>query len=380
MHGDVLCLSHLRWGFVHQRPNHLMMRWARDRRVFFLEEPIFDAPSPRIDLELIEGNLQRVVPHLPPGLPHELAERTQQRLVESLIQRERLRNLIAWYYTPMAIAWSRHLHASVTVYDCMDELSHFRNAPAALCERERDLFGRADLVFTGGQSLYEAKRLHHPRVYAFPSSVDAEHFAAARHHRGRGHAEPPDQRAIPRPRLGFFGVIDERMDLELLRGVAELRPDLQLVMIGPTAKIDPASLPRYPNVHWLGNKRYEELPSYLAGWDVAIMPFARNDATKFISPTKTLEYLAAGRPVVSTSIRDVVRPYGEQRLARIADEPRAFVAAVDAALRDPLHNPAREAFLAQTSWDKTFSRMRGLVEDVLAKRSSPTARERGATA
>lgn len=369
MIGDVLCLSHLRWGFVHQRPNHLMARWARDRRVFFFEEPIFDSLSPRLELERLDGTLHRVVPHLPPGLPNELAERAQQRLLATLVSREKLRNLLAWYYTPMAIAWSEQVHASVTVYDCMDELSHFRGAPSALRERERVLFDRADLVFTGGHSLYEAKRAHHPRVHAFPSSVDAEHFAAARRSNGKHTDEPPDQRSIPHPRAGFFGVIDERMDLDLLRGVAKLRPDLHLVMIGPTAKIDPKTLPQSPNIHWLGSKQYEELPSYLAGWDVTIMPFARNDATKFISPTKTLEYLAAGKPVVSTSIRDVVRPYGEARLARIADEPEAFVAAVDAALGDPPHNPAREELLAETSWDKTFSHMRDLVEDVASKRT-----------
>jgi UDP-galactopyranose mutase len=349
-----------------------MTRWARDCRVFFVEEPIFDATSAYIDVRAIEGNLHLVVPHLPPGLSSEGAERKQQELVDTLVARERLRDPIAWYYTPMAIEWSRHLRPSVTVYDCMDELSHFQGAPPVLVERERILFERADLVFTGGQSLYEAKRRHHPRVHAFPSSVDAEHFASARAHRSDGGDEPADQASIPRPRLGFFGVIDERMDLELLRRVAELRPDLSLVMIGPTVKIDPATLPQLPNIHWLGSKSYADLPAYLAGWDVAIMPFARNDATKFISPTKTLEYLAAGKPVVSTSIRDVVRPYGEQGLARIADEPHAFVAAVAEALWDVADNPERDAFVALTSWDKTFSRMRALVLDVLARRAPRT--------
>jgi UDP-galactopyranose mutase len=347
-----------------------MARWARDRRVFYVEEPLFDALAPRVDVRSLDG-LRIVVPHLPPDTPVGTADEMQRALLDRLVSRERLRDPIAWYYTPMPIVWSRHLRAAVTVYDCMDELSYFHGAPAPLRSRERTLFEHADLVFTGGQSLYEAKREEHPRVYAFPSSVDAAHFAQAR----APLSDPADQRMIPHPRLGFFGVVDERMDLALLRAAARLRPDLHFVIIGPVVKISAASLPRAPNIHWLGGKTYDELPSYAAGWDVAIMPFARNDATTFISPTKTLEYLAAGKPVVSTSIRDVVRPYGEQRLVRIADEPAAFVAAVDAALAEPPEAARRDTLLAQTSWDHTFARMRALVDEMLARRRRCAERE-----
>jgi UDP-galactopyranose mutase len=222
--------------------------------------------------------------------------------------------------------------------------------------RERDLLARAGIVFTGGQSLYEVKCGVHPNVHAFPSSVDAEHFASAR----RIEDEPPDQRPIPHPRLGFFGVIDERMDMDLLRGVAERRPDWHLVLLGPIVKIDPAAVPQLPNVHLLGPKQYAELPRYIAFWDVAMLPFARNEATRFISPTKTPEYLAAGRPVVSTSIRDVVRPYGQQQLVRIADSAEAFVAACEEAMReDPVARQREaDAFLRHMSWDGTWARMR----------------------
>jgi glycosyltransferase involved in cell wall biosynthesis len=263
------------------------------------------------------------------------------------------------------------LSSSGIVYDCMDELSHFHGAPAELRQRETELFGAADLVFTGGHSLYEAKRSRHPRVYAFPSSVDFAHFERAR----TPQPDPPDQADIPHPRIGYLGVIDERLDLPLIDAVAAKRPDLHLVLIGPVVKIDPGRLPRRPNIHWLGQKHYTELPSYIAGWAVAFMPFARNDATKFISPTKTLEYLAAGRPVVSTSIRDVVQPYGDENLVRIADEPAAFIAAIDAALAERgtpavvAHARARDAMLAQTSWDHTWARMHALVHEVLARRA-----------
>jgi UDP-galactopyranose mutase len=370
MSADVVCLSHLRWGFVYQRPNHLMSRCARERRVLFVEEAVLGAELPRIDVQQIDPHLDVVVPHLPSGMTPEANEREQESLLRSLLARAGIRKPILWFYTPMALGYARSIRASAIVYDCMDELSHFHGAPAQLGERERELFGFADLVFTGGQSLYEGKRDLHPRVFAFPSSVDASHFERAR----RTHVEPLDQRAIPRPRLGFFGVIDERMDLDLVRAVAAARPDYHLVLVGPLAKIDPASLPRAPNIHYLGPKRYEELPSYIAGWDVALMPFAKNDATRFISPTKTLEYLAAGSPVVSTSIRDVVRPYGDSGLVRVADEPQDFVAAIDESLDERGTRAERErraatdALLARTSWDRTWARMHTLLEDVLAQR------------
>jgi glycosyltransferase involved in cell wall biosynthesis len=249
------------------------------------------------------------------------------------------------------------------VYDCMDELSCFAGAPTKLRELERELFARADVVFTGGQSLYEAKKSQHRNVHAFPSSVDAAHFGAAR----GPLADPEDQAALPHPRLGFFGVVDERMDLELVAALADARPSYQIVILGPVVKIDPESLPRRPNLHWLGKKDYRELPAYLAGWDAAIMPFARNEATRFISPTKTLEYLAAGKTVVSTAITDVVKPYGDRGLVEIADRA-GFPAAVDRALGEQRlgWRAAADAFVASTSWDSTWAKMNEIVDRCLA--------------
>lgn len=362
---DLLCLSHLRWDFVYQRPQHLLSRCARDRRVFFCEEPIHGDGPARLDVSPREdGNLWVVQPHLPHGLSLAESERMQHAMIDELIATRKLRSFVCWYYSPMPLGFTRHLRPVATVYDCMDELSAFAGASPLLREREQELFRRADLVFTGGQSLYEAKRDRHARVYAFPSSIDAAHFGRAR---GMGALpEPADQAGIPRQRLGYFGVIDERMDLELLARVADARPDWQLVMIGPVVKIDPATLPRRANIHWLGGKDYRDLPAYIAGWDLAMMPFARNESTRFISPTKTPEYLAAGKPVVSTSIRDVVRPYGVRELVSIADTPAQFVAAVEAELqRDRAAWLAEvDAFLAGNSWDATWERMERLIHDV----------------
>ncbi|MBD2104246.1 glycosyltransferase family 1 protein [Leptolyngbya sp. FACHB-261] len=359
---DLVCLSHLRWDFVYQRPQHLLSRCAQEQRVFFVEEPIFGTePGTRIDISRRDNGVWVVVPHLHESLQGDSAHPTQQQLLDQLFAEREIEQPILWYYTPMALPFSRHLQPSLVVYDCMDELSAFKGAPPILRELEAELFERANLVFTGGQTLYEAKREQHANVHAFPSSVDVPHFAQAR----TLTEEPADQASIPHPRIGFYGVIDERMDLDLLRGVAEARPEWHLVIIGPVVKIDQAQLPRLDNIHYLGGKAYTELPQYLAGWDVAMLPFARNESTRFISPTKTPEYLAAGRPVVSTSIRDVVCPYGQSGLAEIADTVPEFVAAVEMLLsRDPQASgwlPQVDQFLSQISWDRTWNQMAELM-------------------
>jgi len=372
---DLVCLSHLRWDFVYQRPQHLLSRCAKQRRVFFVEEPIFGQGPSRLDVTQREDGVHVVVPHLPEGLSNEVAvEAIQQAMIDRLFAEHQIRDYVLWYYTPMAVGWTRHLKPLATVYDCMDELSAFKNAPRALREREAELFRRADLVFTGGQSLYEAKRDQHANVYAFPSSIDRAHFAQARNRM----EEPADQAGIPHPRMGFFGVVDERFDIELLDAISDARPDWNFVIIGPVVKINEEDLPRRANIHYLGSKSYKELPAYLAGWDVAALLFARNDSTRFISPTKTPEYLAAGRPVVSTSIRDVVRPYGKLGLVRIADDAAEFVKAaaeigMDERVEDAAWLARVDEFLAKISWNRTWGEMAELIGEVAASRRASIA-------
>ncbi len=360
----LVCLSHLRWDFVFQRPQHLMTRFARERRVFFFEEPIYDSETPRLDIERRLQGVWVVVPHLAPGMSEAAAKVALEKMVKQLVEHRGIENFVLWFYTPMAVAFTRHLRPAVVVYDCMDELSLFRGAPALLSRREAELFRMADIVLTGGASLYAAKRAQHPNVHFFPSSIDAAHFAQAR----RVVQDPPDQAVIPHPRLGYFGVIDERMDVDLIRGLAEARPDWHLVMVGPVVKIERESLPQTANTHYLGSKDYAQLPAYLAGWDVALIPFAQNEATRYISPTKTPEYLAGGKPVVSTPIRDVVHPYGDKGLVRIAGHVNAFVKEIEDALRlersrDQWLEQVDE-FLAQTSWETTWGRIKQLIETV----------------
>ena len=370
---DLLCFSHLRWDFVFQRPQHLLSRCARDRRVFFIEEPVYGNGSMRLDVRETETGVHVVVPQLPEGLRSEIAiDAVMKEMTRQLLWEHDIEEYIFWYYTPMALSFTDHFNPIASVYDCMDELSAFKGANSRLPLFEKKLFRYVDLVFTGGQSLYEAKRDQHPAVHAFPSSIDAKHFGKAR----MATLDPEDQLTIPHPRLGFFGVIDERFDSELLDQVARKRPDWNFVIIGPIVKINPDSLPKHSNIHYLGPKKYAELPDYLAGWDIALLLFARNESTKFISPTKTPEYLAAGKPVISTSITDVVRPYGQLKLVEIADSPDEFIQAAEKILSSPARSDwltRVDTFLEGISWDKTWAQMSALIDQVIEKRRPATS-------
>jgi glycosyltransferase involved in cell wall biosynthesis len=373
----LICFSHLRWNFVFQRPQHLMSRFAREMNVIFWEEPIEIGARDTAFLQVREAedapNVRLVVPHLPQNMPKEAREAALKRLLDAHLASFH-GSIVAWYYTPMMLPFSRHLEPSVIVFDAMDELSKFKFAPAKLLDLEKELIERADIVFTGGSSLYEAKKDRHDNVHCFPSSVDRVHFLKARSRQ----FDPADQEELPRPRLGFYGVIDERFDTELLAKVAEMRPDWSFVMVGPVVKISEDGLPKRPNIHYLGAKTYAELPAYLSGWDVALMPFAMNESTQFISPTKTPEYLAGGRPVVSTPIKDVVRHYGQLEGVKIADNPEDFVAQCEKALelsRNSENDWLAEAdlMLSASSWDTTQARMAGLVADLLGTRTGSTS-------
>jgi UDP-galactopyranose mutase len=383
---DLICFSHLRWDFVYQRPQHLMARCASARRVFFWEEPVVTATGTEgLVLSKRGDNLFVATPHVSSHWSPEYVDGAQREMLDGLIIEQGIRQYVSWYYTPMALRFTDHLKPQVLVYDCMDELSAFKGASPLLRVLESSLFRCADLVFTGGQSLYEAKKSKHHSIFPFPSSIDKEHFEKAR----KSVEEPKDQGLIQRPRMGFFGVLDERLDRELLQAIASARPDWQFVMIGPVVKIDPADLPQNPNIHYLGPKSYDELPAYLAGWDVALILFAKNESTRFISPTKTPEYLAAGKPVVSTSIHDVVHPYGAAGLVRIADSPSDFLMAIDESLNsassawidsDESLNSASSAwidsvdqFLSGNSWDITWNRMWDLISQKLKSRSKPAS-------
>ena len=356
----IVVFCHLRWDFVFQRPQQLLTRLAEYYNIILIEEPIHHAGAPVLKKTVVAPNVTVCQPFTPVDAPgfHDDQIPLLQPLLAGLVPEGEAP--IVWFYTPMAMPLLQGMHPSLVVYDCMDELSAFKNPPKQLLQRETALLARADVVFTGGPSLYEAKRERHANAYCFPSSVDAIHFGKAR--------DPaishPAQAQLARPRLGFFGVIDERFDIDLLAAVAAARPHWELIMVGPVVKIDPATLPRHANIHYMGQQPYEALPQFLAGWDVCLMPFAMNESTKFISPTKVLEYMAAELPIVSTPVNDVKVPYGH--VVAIAATAEEFIAACDAALAMTPEQTARMVqqerdIVANTSWDRTAKAMQEIL-------------------
>ncbi len=372
---SVVVFSHLRWRWVYQRPQHLLTRLARDHPVWYVEEPVGeDTDNPWLEVEGAAPGVSVVRPHLRAEYPFFVGDQIPPliELTSKLAAERHIAPLALWLYTPMALPVALPLQPLAITYDCMDELSAFRFAPRELLEREGELLRRADVVYTGGPSLYRAKVGRHANVHCFPSSIDAAHFRRALE---PDVEEPADQAALPHPRLGYSGVVDERLDYDLLGALAAARPGWQIVMLGPFMKVNPEELPHPPNLHYLGQRAYEDLPAYISGWDVAIMPFALNEATRYISPTKTLEYMAAGRAIVSTPIADVQEPYGDT--VYIADNAAAFAAACDRALNEPpderlRRQQGREAVLAKTSWDDTTHRMHMLLDQAVQKRLSHT--------
>jgi glycosyltransferase involved in cell wall biosynthesis len=369
----LLVFCHLRWDFVLQRPQHLLTRLARTSPVLLVEEPVQGEGPARFERLMPAPGIEILRPHLPNGGRGfaDDAFEPLKTLLHDHLREQGIDDYVVWFYTPMALPMLEGLAPKAVIYDCMDELSAFKNAPPQLRLREDALLRRADRVFTGGPSLYEAKRDRHPHVLCLPSAVDARHFS-----RERALADTDAMRragelqgAIPAPRLGFFGVIDERLDIGLVDRVAKSDPLWQLVMVGPVVKISPGDLPRRPNIHWLGQQSYDLLPQLVAGWDVCLLPFALNDATRFISPTKTLEYMAAEMPVVSTPVRDVAVLYGSD--VRIADGEDAFVQACrDALAESPEARLARirgmQATVARYSWDNTAETMRRAIDEAVA--------------
>jgi len=365
MQYDIVCLSHLRWDGVYQRPQHLLSRLARTRRVFVIEEPEDDETAVPFLQSVPSGTANVFVfrPRMRVTDPLYVGEHigAVRGLLQKLFEQERISQYLLWLYTPMALPVVEGFTPLTRVFDCMDELSAFRFAPVELLERDRATMRWADIVFTGGRSLYEARRHQHPNIHCFPSSVDATHFGAAL---AESTLEPESQRRLPRPRLGFFGVIDERMDYPMLAALAQAHPEWQLVMVGPFAKVRPEEVPQFPNLHYMGQQPYASLPGYLKGWDVALIPFAQSAATRFLSPTKVLEYMAAERPIVATPLPDLL-PYHTALL--LADDPQSFVAACEQALsgsdaQRAAWTGAMRAHVAATSWDLTVDRMAALID------------------
>ncbi|MDN3550202.1 glycosyltransferase [Mucilaginibacter aquaedulcis] len=373
---QLIIFSHLRWDFVYQRPQHLASRLSQLSKLYYIEEPIFDAHEEIYFESVVKNKVGVMVPHLKPGLSHGFTIEGLTRLFREFIKEFDMIETAFWYYTPMALEFSANYEPQMVIYDCMDELSAFKFAPENLQILEKELLEKADLVLTGGRSLYEAKKEAHNNIHAYPSSIDKEHFLKAR----EIFESPSDQVNGIMPKLGFYGVIDERFDINLISGIAEAKPDWQIILIGPVVKIDPNTLPNHSNIHYLGPKTYEQLPDYMAGWDIALIPFFLNESTRFISPTKTPEYLAAGLPVISTPIRDVVNPYGINNLVSIGSNADDFIKLAEDILADERADVDRlsdvDVFLALNSWDETFEGIKNEMLKVIERKSQLLATER----
>ena len=377
----IVVQSHLRWDFVWQRPQQILSRVSERQRVLFIEEPIYldDVRTPSLTLTLPMPHVYRAVPMLPSALRDRYDESIA--VVRQLVRAEMapgrpLAGLfdrpIQWFYTPMpAPAMIGAFDERAIVYDCMDELSKFRFAPTALVDRERLLIASANVVFTGGYRLSQSKRKQHDNVHFFGCGVDVEHFAQAR---DRALPVPQTIAALGTRVMGYYGVIDERIDYELLAKLAAAYPDAALVMIGPVVKVDPRELPQAPNIHWLGQRQYDELPAHLKGFDVCLMPFALNEATEFINPTKTLEYMAAAKPVVSTAISDVLHHFADA--AEVGMSHDEFIAAVGRALDQPdAERIARGLTMAcNTTWDRVVASMMRIVREAMHAREARATR------
>ncbi|MEO6637476.1 MAG: glycosyltransferase family 1 protein [Ginsengibacter sp.] len=371
---DLICFCHIRWKFVYQRPQHLMTRFAKYDRVFFIEEPVYETEGESfLEVKKDGDNLWIITSHLPDSYTDDEIVFQQKILLSKLYTENNIENYIHWYYTPMFLSISNHLQPALIVYDCMDELSNFKFAPADLKQKEKDLFRVADIVLTGGHNLYQAKKDLHNNIFPFPSSIDKEHFMQARSLKNF----PADQPKTGKPIFGFYGVIDERFDIELLRQVAARKPEWNFVIIGPVIKIDPATMPISSNIFYPGGKTYDELPAYLAGWNVALIPFLLNDSTKYISPTKTPEYLAAGVPVLSSAIVDVVNPYAINHVVQIYYDADSFILAGENELakksaekEEWLRNV--DLFLRDNSWDETWRQIRQHINLTLKNKKNST--------
>jgi glycosyltransferase involved in cell wall biosynthesis len=376
----IIAVCHLSWSWVWQRPQQFLSRLARTHPVLFVETYCSDVPQTDVRLSTPEGhpNVTVCQMHLPANRWSDgrYIDRERRRALQRTLAQElpgQFDDAILWFNDPMAVtAFAGHLDESLIVYDCMDELSQFKGAPPTLLEREQELLEVADVVFCGGRKMRDRRLRVNPNSHFYGTGVDCRHFGAAL---TPGLAIAPEIAELDGPVLGYFGVIDERIDYELLAALADADPHWHVVMVGPVTKVDPATFPQRPNLHWLGGRPYAELPALTKGFAVALMPFARNAATEYINPTKALEYMAAGRPVVSTALDEVKSNFGN--VARVARTPAEFIACcrreVAAPSRTRIARGLRLA--ADNTWEAIVAKLEGHVAESLAAQTSTTSEE-----
>jgi glycosyltransferase involved in cell wall biosynthesis len=380
---SIIVHCHLCWDWVWQRPQQFLSRLSHRHKILFVEmvapDPQLASPFARFYTPESCPNVTVLRIQFPSWCWHDgsFVDGERRRLVKSFLEGPmagEFQQPVQWFYDPMAVpAFAGQMNETVTVYDCMDELSNFRCAPPEIREREKELLELADVVFAGGRKLHAAKRLQNDNCHFYGCGVDAAHFGKARE---PGIAVPADLRSLQKPVLGYFGVIDERMDYELIAKLADANPRWSIALVGPVLKVDAAVLPQRHNLHWLGQKAYADLPSYCKGFDVCLMPFAINEATEFINPTKSLEYMATGRPIVSSAVPDVVTNFGS--VVKVANNHNEFISACKAACQQPDDQSIERGLrmVAENSWEHIVSKLEGhVVEALLKKQTSGVSHE-----
>lgn len=374
----IVAHCHLLWDWVWQRPQQFLSRLADRHPVLYVEthppSPDLDEPTATVrEIEAAKVTVLKIQFPLGSWGNGGFVDRERRRLVQETLTGPlagRFESPVQWFYDPMAVtAFLGRLDERAVVYDCMDELSKFKHAPPEIIERERQLLSMADVVFTGGRKLWEAKRKLNPNCHFYGCGVDVNHFARSKF---QELAVPTDIRQLSAPILGYFGVIDERLDYDLIRKIAEARPGWNIVLVGPTTKVSAEDLPQRSNIHWLGGRPYSELPAYAKAFDVCLMPFALNEATEFINPTKALEYMATGKPVVSTPVPDVVSNFAE--VAHIASSPEEFLHACEESLQHPNANRIErgEIMARENTWESVVARLEEHVAEALALKKGRT--------
>lgn len=369
----IIALCHLSWDWVWQRPQQFLSRLAQTHRVLFVETYCSDTPATRVELRTPaeQPGVTVCQMHLPAARwsDGKFIDRERRHALQRVLATDlagQFDDAILWFNDPMAVtAFAGHLDEALIVYDCMDELSQFNGAPPALLERERELLELADVVFCGGRKMRDRRLPLNPNCHFYGTGVDCGHFGAAR---SAGLPVAPELAQLDGPVLGYFGVIDERIDYDLLAALAEANPRWHLAMVGPTAKVDPANFPQRPNLHWLGGRPYAQLPALTKGFSVCLMPFALNAATEYINPTKALEYMAAGRPVVSTALDEVKSNFGS--VARIARSHQEFIELCrrEVAAPSKLRIARGLRLAADNTWDAIVAKLEAHVADALAER------------
>lgn len=374
-HFPIIVHCHLCWDWVWQRPQQFLSRLSQKHKILFVEtvgpDPHLAAPYARFRDAEGFPNITLLRLQFPSWQWRDgaVVDQERRRLVQEALRSDRLAGQferpVQWFYDPMAVtAFAGHMNECATVYDCMDELSKFKGAPPEIVQRERQLLSVADVVFTGGRKMYEAKSAYHNNCHFYGCGVDVEHFGKARQ---PSTAIPPELARLPKPILGFFGVVDERMDYELVARLADANPGWSVVIVGPMIKIDPATVPQRPNLHWLGGREYKDLPAICGGFDVCLMPFAMNQHTEFINPTKSLEYMATGRVVISSAVPDVVTNFGHiVKVARSHDE---FIELCHQAIADRDADAVSRglAMAADNSWESIVNKLETHIRDVLIR-------------